>query len=211
MTGTLVIVRHSESEWNALGKWTGTTDVHLSAKGLNEAETMGKTLRDLNFDQAYVSQQIRTSQTLQGILKSSPTPNVPVTIAAALNERDYGTFTGKNKWQVKAELGDAAFQQLRRSWDYPVPEGETIKAVYERVVPYYLSTILPLLTSGKSVLIVAHGNSIRALVKYLESISDADISQVEMIFGTALIYEVDAAGRMTTKSLRTIDSPPSPA
>ncbi len=211
MTGKLIIVRHAESWWNAEGKWTGTTDVHLSPKGQHEAELMGKALSDLSFDQAYVSEQTRTTETLQGILKSSPTPNVPVTVASALNERDYGTYTGKNKWQVKDEIGEAAFQDLRRSWDYPVPEGETIKAVYERAVPYFHSTILPQLAAGKSVLIVAHGNSIRALIKYLESVSDTDISQIEMIFGTALLYEVDADGRMTTKVVRTIDSPPPPA
>jgi len=209
--GRLVIVRHSESAWNALGKWTGTTNVHLSPKGRHEAELMGQTLRDLCFDQAYVSEQVRTSETLQGILMASPTPDVTVTIAPALNERDYGVYTGKNKWQVKAEIGEVAFQALRRSWDYNVPDGETIKDVYARVEPYYISTILPLLAAGKTVLVVAHGNSIRALIKYLESISDAAISQVEMIFGTALIYEVDAAGRMVAKDELTIDSPLPPA
>ena len=209
--GRLVIVRHSESEWNALGKWTGTTNVHLSPKGQHEAELMGEALCEISFDHVYVSQQVRTSETLQGILKVSPTPLVPITIAAALNERDYGAYTGKNKWQVKAEIGEAAFQELRRGWDYPVPGGETIKDVYGRVEPYYLSTILPLLTAGKSVLIVAHGNSIRALIKYIEAIADIDISQVEMIFGTALIYDVDAAGRMVAKDVLTIDSPAPPA
>lgn len=209
--GRLVVVRHCESEWNALGKWTGTTNVHLSAKGQHEAELMGETLRDISFDHAYVSQQVRTSETLQGILKASPTPLVPITIAGALNERDYGVYTGKNKWQVKAEIGEAAFQELRRGWDYAVPGGETIKNVYGRVEPYYLSTILPLLTAGKSVLIVAHGNSIRALIKFIEAIADIDISQVEMIFGTALIYDVDAAGHMIAKDVLTIDSPAPPA
>lgn len=206
--GRLVVVRHSESEWNALGKWTGTTNVHLSHKGQYEAELMGETLHYLSFDNAYVSEQVRTSETLQGILKSSPTPAVPITITGALNERDYGVYTGKNKWEVKAEIGEAAFQELRRGWDYAVPGGETIKDVYARVEPYYLSTILPLLTAGKTILIVAHGNSIRALIKYVETISDVDISQVEMIFGTALIYDVDAVGRMVAKDVLTIDSPP---
>jgi len=208
MTGKLVIVRHSESNWNAQGKWTGTRNVRLSAKGEHEAELMGHTLSDLSFDQAFYTEQIRTTETLERILKFSPTPEVPLTEAPALDERNYGVYTGKNKWQVKAEIGEAAFQELRRSWDCPMPGGETIKDVYERVVPYYLSTILPLVSAGKSVLIVAHGNSIRALIKYLESVSDADISNVEMIFGTALLYEVDADGRMVSKTVRVIDSPP---
>ena len=211
MIGKLVIIRHGESIWNAEGRWTGTRNVKLSSKGLREADLMGEVLRDLSFDHIFVTQEIRTTQTLQGILKASPTPLAPVTTTGALNERDYGIYTGKNKWEVKAEIGETAFQQLRRSWDCPVPGGETIKDVYARVEPYYLSTIVPLLKSGQSVLIIAHGNSIRSLVKYLENISDADISQVEMIFCTALLYTVDADGRMISKTVRTIDSPPPPA
>jgi 2,3-bisphosphoglycerate-dependent phosphoglycerate mutase len=207
----LVIVRHGESTWNAEGKWTGTTNVHLSPKGVREAELMGEVLRQHHFDAAFVSQQVRTTETLRGILKSSPTPNVPVTVAGQLNERDYGMYTGMNKWQVKTEIGDEAFQALRRSWDYPVPSGETIKDVYERAVPYYLEHIVPLLQEGQTVLIVAHGNSIRALIKYIEHISDDAIGQVEMIFGTALVYEVDARGRLATKQILTIDSPAPPA
>jgi 2,3-bisphosphoglycerate-dependent phosphoglycerate mutase len=211
MTGKLVIVRHGESNWNAQGKWTGTRNVHLSDEGQHEAELMGQTLQDISFDHAFYTEQIRTTETLKQILKYSPTPNVPLTLAPEFDERDYGIYTGKNKWQVKEAIGEDAFQQLRRSWDYPIPGGETIKDVYARAVPYYLSTVLPLLSAGHAVLIVAHGNSIRALMKYLESISDANISQVEMIFGTALLYEVDADGLMITKSVRTIDSPPPPA
>ena len=207
----LVIVRHGESEWNSQGKWTGTTDINLDKKGLHEAALMGKTLRDIYFDQAYVTNLVRTVQTLDGILKASPTPDVPVTVAAALGERDYGIYTGKNKWQVKAKIGDEAFQLLRRSWDYPVPQGETMKQVYSRAVPYYVSNIVPQLVDGQTVLIVAHGNSIRSLVKYLESLNDDAIAEIEMIFGTALIYEVDSAGRMASKTVRAIDSPPPPA
>lgn len=211
MTGKLVIVRHGESMWNAQGKWTGTRNVHLSAKGKHEAELMGQTLRDLSFDQAFYTDQIRTTETLKQILKFSPTPQVPLTLAPELDERDYGIYTGKNKWQVKEAIGEDAFQELRRSWDYSIPGGETIKDVYARAVPYYLTHILPLVAAGKSILVVAHGNSIRALVKYLESVSDADISQIEMIFGTALIYEVDTSGIMVSKAIRTIDRPLPPA
>jgi 2,3-bisphosphoglycerate-dependent phosphoglycerate mutase len=211
MTGKLVIVRHGESLWNAQGKWTGTRNVHLSARGKYEAELMGQTLGDMGFDHAFYTDQIRTTETLKQILRFSPTPQVPLTLAPELDERDYGIYTGKNKWEVKEAIGEDAFQELRRSWDYPIPEGETIKDVYARAVPYYLSNILPLVIAGKSVLIVAHGNSIRALMKYLESISDDDISQVEMIFGTALIYEVDSDGRMKSKTIRSIDISPPPA
>lgn len=209
--GKLVIVRHGESTWNALGKWTGTTNVHLSVKGQHEAELYGKAIKDISFDHAFISEQIRTNETLQGILKSSPTPNVQVTISGALNERDYGSYTGKNKWEVKKEIGDDDFEKLRRSWDYPVPGGETLKTVYERVVPFYKSDILPNTQTEKNIIIVAHGNSIRSLIKYIEKISDADIGNVEMIFGKILIYEVDSAGYMVSKEVRQIETTLPPA
>jgi len=209
--GNLVIVRHGESNWNAQGKWTGTRNVHLSPKGQHEAEMMGQTLHDMSFDQAFYTEQIRTTETLRMILWNSPTPDIPLTLAPELDERDYGIYTGKNKWQVKEAIGEEAFQKLRRSWDYPFPEGETLKDVYERAVPYYKKNILPLLNAGKSILVVAHGNSIRSLVKYIENISTDDIGDLEMIFGTALIYKVDADGHMVTKAVRKIDSPLPPA
>ncbi len=209
--GKLVIVRHGESTWNAKGVWTGTTDVHLTDKGRHESELMGQALHDIHFDQVYVSQQIRTTETLHGILKFSPTPDVPVTVTGAFNERDYGKFTGKNKWEVKEAIGEAAFQQLRRSWDYPVEGGETIKDVYQRSVPFYKEQVVPLLIQDKTVLIVAHGNSIRSLIKYIENISDQAISDIEMIFGTAIIYSTDQNGHMINKDTRTIDSPLPPA
>lgn len=209
--GKLVIVRHGESTWNAQGRWTGTTNVHLSDKGKHQAELYGQAIKDISFDYAFISEQIRTKETLQGILHSSPSPEVPLTISGALNERDYGTYTGKNKWEVKKEIGDEAFEKLRRSWDYPVPGGETLKKVYERAVPYYKSYVLPKLLADNNVIIVAHGNSIRSLVKYIEKISDEDIGSVEMIFGKILVYEVDAAGHMQSRKIRQIDSPPTPA
>lgn len=209
--GKLVIVRHGESTWNAKGVLTGTTDVHLTDKGRHESELMGQALHDIRFDQVYVSEQTRTSETLHGILKYSPTPDVPVKITGAINERDYGKFTGKNKWEVKEAIGEEAFQQLRRSWDYPVEDGETIKDVYERSVPFYKEQVVPLLQQDKTVLIVAHGNSIRSLIKYIENISDQEISNVEMIFGTAVIYKTDENGHMVSKTTRTIDSPLPPA
>ncbi len=158
-----------------------------------------------------VSGPIRTSQTLEGILRVNPHHEVPTTITPALNERDYGIYTGKNKWQVQQEIGDQAFEELRRGWNCPVPEGETIKAVYSRSVPFYIHTIVPLLDHGETILIIAHGNSIRTLMKYIESISDQAITKTEMIFGTALIYTVDQDGRELTKEVRQIDSPPPPA
>jgi len=211
MSGQLIVVRHGESEWNALGKWTGTTDVHLTSKGYHEAALMGECLKDIRFDHGYISQQIRTKETLEGILDASHQYDVPYEVTNAFNERDYGELTGKNKWEVKKEIGDEAFEGIRRSWNYPVPGGETLKDVYDRAVPFYLDTVLPRLNKGQNILIVSHGNSIRSLVKYIESISDEDIAHVEMIFGTALIYTVDEHGKLVDKTVRKINSPPPPA
>ena len=122
--------------------------------------------------------------------------------------RDYGEYTGKNKWEVKDLVGEEAFNQIRRGWDVPVPGGETLKMVYERVVPFYSETILPQLREGKNILIVASGNSIRSLMKYLESISDEGISQLEMPFGQIIVYNITAEGLKASSSSVQIDITP---
>src|SRR6185437_14622566 len=133
-----------------------------------EARRTGETLKDIHFDYAYTSALTRAQQTLEEILKVI-NQQPPITQNQALNERNYGNYTGKNKWEVQKELGDEEFQKLRRSWDYPPPNGESLKMVYERVLPYYQTEIEPKLKEGKNVLVAAHGNSLRALVKYLEN------------------------------------------
>jgi len=208
--GMLVVVRHTESEWNAMSKWTGTTDVSLTTKGLQEAAEMGQLLRDVRFDEVFVSEQVRTHQTAEQLLTAAGS-TVSFTEAAELNERDYGVYTGKDKWEIKEQLGDDVFNAIRRGWDNPIENGESLKQVFRRAVPYYRDTIAPMINQGKNVLIVGHGNSIRSLVKYIEDISDEDIETTEMIFGTALIYAVDAEGRMSNRQLRSIDSTPPPA
>lgn len=208
--GKLVLARHSESEWNATGQWSGITDVHLTDKGFHEAVLMARALQSLAVpvDIAYCSQQIRTRETLEGMLNASQQFEVDIVPEAAVNERDYGEYTGKNKWEMKELLGEDEFNAIRRGWDVPIPSGETLKQVYERVLPFYLNTVLPLLKQGKNVLLVAHGNSIRSLIKYLESLSDEQISDLEMLFGEILVYDVDADGHKMSKSSAKIDSPP---
>lgn len=209
--GKLIVVRHGESLWNALGKWTGTTNVHLSKKGFEESLLFGKALVDIPLHWAYYSEQVRTLETLQGILTTANKLSVPLVESAALNERDYGDYTGKNKWDMKKLIGTRKFNKVRRSWNYPVPNGETLKMVYARTIPFYLQEILPKLQQGQNVILVAHGNSIRALMKYIENISDRGISKVEMIFGTIVLYTVDKHGRMISKQERKIDTTLPPA
>lgn len=207
-TGLLVISRHTESEWNLLGKWTGLNDVNLTAKGEQEAEEIGNMLHDVRFDVVYTSEQKRTHQTLAGILKGSVHPDVPHQIHGAVNERDYGDLTGKNKWEVQEEIGEEAFKGIRRGWDYPVPGGETLKDVYARVVPFFVDEILPQLQAGKNILMVAHGNSIRALIKYLDEIHEDKIAEVEMSFGQVLLYHIATDGTIDRKEIRQIDIVP---
>lgn len=211
MQGKLYLIRHGESEWNALGQWTGLTDVKLTDKGRADAEKLGTTLQGIMFNHAYTSKLKRTQETLEHVLKGHGQTDLSRSHHEHINERDYGALTGKNKWQVKEELGDDAFTGIRRSWDHPVPEGETLKDVYDRALPFYLQEIMPRVQSGEHIMVVSHGNTIRALMKYLEDISDEDIAQVEMNFGTVLIYDIDGHGRATNKEVRSIDVAPSHA
>lgn len=205
MIGKLIIARHHESTWNKLGKWTGITNVELTEYGMEMSRKMGKLLSGIPVDIAFASEQIRSLESLL-CMENSAHIDVPILRSAALNERDYGDYTGKDKWEMEKILGEKEFDDLRRGWNHPVPNGETLKMVYDRVVPFYLHTILPLLKEGKDVLIVAHGNSLRALMKYLEKISDKKIADLEMLFGEVVIYTVDEEGRMISKEDRGVPS-----
>ena len=196
--GILVISRHSESEWNLLGKWTGWTDVELTEKGRADTVRLGALLKDIKLDEAYTSALKRTHQTLKALLEGRGKGSLPTTQTAELNERDYGDLTGKNKWEVKAEIGEEAFNGIRRGWDYPVPGGETLKDVYARVVPYFEREILPKLQAGENILLVAHGNSIRALMKHLDHVPEADMAHVEMPFGQLLVYTFEPTSDLPT-------------
>lgn len=206
-SGKLILVRHAESEWNASGKWTGTTDVHLSEVGFHEAGMFGVEFRklDLKLDRAFCSEQIRALETLEGILNSSQQFDVPIDRTGAINERDYGGYTGANKWEMKQKLGEEQFNRVRRGWNVPIPNGETLQMVYNRAVPFYVSTIVPMLNDGKNIMIMAHGNSIRALMKYIESIDDVAIEDVEMLIGDLVVYDTDHEGRSLSRSDHYID------
>ena len=160
----------------------------MTEKGHNDTVRLGTLLKGLSFNEAYTSSLKRTRRTLAALLEGCDVENLPSTHAAELNERDYGDLTGKNKWEVKAEIGEEAFNGIRRGWDYPVPGGETLKDVYARVVPYFEREILPKLQNGENILLVAHGNSIRALIKHLDQIPEAEMANVEMPFGQLLVY-----------------------
>ncbi len=191
--GKLILARHTESEWNAKGVWSGVTDISLSEKGEGDSKVVGEQISALAFDidVAIHTDQKRTSQTLSGICQSVDDSKMRKVCEAGFNERNYGEYTGMDKWKVKEELGEEKFNQIRRGWDVSFPNGETLKEVYSRVVPAYENVVLPLLKEGKNVLIVAHGNSLRALMKHLDSIPDEEVATLEMLMNQMLIYTVD--------------------
>ncbi|MBS3903333.1 MAG: 2,3-bisphosphoglycerate-dependent phosphoglycerate mutase [Anaplasmataceae bacterium] len=197
----LALVRHGKSSWNHLGLWTGLTDVDLVEEGRVEARQTAELLRSYHFHQAFTSELKRTHQTLEEILKTLER-TVSWEIDAALNERHYGIHTGKNKWEIKDSIGEEAFQAIRRGWDVPIEGGETLKDVYNRIVPFYQNRVIPFCKTQSNILVVAHGNSLRALIKHLESVNDEDIANVEIGTGEAVIYNLSKEGEVISKELR---------
>lgn len=204
----LVLVRHGESEWNEKGWWTGWADPSLSEKGHEQAHHAGEQLKDIHFDYAYTSVLKRAIETWDGIKKIIGQEDLQTISDKALNERDYGEMTGKNKWEVKEKVGEEEFMKLRRSWDYPPPKGESLKMVHARVIPYYESEILPKLKEGKNIIIAAHGNSLRALIKDLDHVSDEDIPNLEMATGGVYVYQIDESGKVISKDIRVAGKAP---
>ena len=204
----LILIRHGTSEYNKLGLWTGLTDVDLAAEGKADARKAGESIRDIPIHKVHVSALKRAQQTFAEI-KNVLGLMIDHIEHPALNERDYGQYAGRNKWQVLEEVGEQEFHNIRRGWDAVVLGGENLKDVYQRVVPYYEEHILPDLKKGHNVLVVAHGNSLRALVKHLEDIADEHIHKLEIGFGEVYCYEFDGTGAIADKEIRATGSTPS--
>lgn len=198
----LVLVRHGLSEYNKIGIWAGWEDPELAPEGVEQAQKTGKELADIHFDLAYSSDLKRAEHTLEEIKKQINQLDLPTTIHMAFRERNYGDYNHKNKWQVKEEVGEEEFQKIRRSWDYPPPNGESLKMVYERAIPYYEQEVLPKLKEGKNIIISSSGNALRALVKYLEKISDEEVIELEIGTGEAYVYEINPDGSIASKEIR---------
>lgn len=188
---TLVIVRHGQSEWNKQNRFTGWVDVDLAEKGIEEAERAGELLKDYKFDEAYTSVLMRANKTLDIILEKIGQTDIPVTKDQALNERMYGDLQGKNKDEMRKEFGEEQVHIWRRSYDVAPPNGESLKDTAERVLPYFHKEIVPKIKAGETILISAHGNSLRALIMDLEKLSPEEILQVEIPTGVPKVYELD--------------------
>ncbi len=204
--GKFIIIRHHESDWNHKGLWTGIRDRHLTEYGFCKSEEIGALIKDIAIDYAFASMQVRTIETLSCILETTEQFHVQTEHCAALNERDYGDYTGKDKWEMEKVLGEDGWNAVRREWNCPIPHGETLKMVYERTVPFFQNTILPHIQKGENVLMVSHGNAIRTIMKYIEDISDNDIKNLEMLFGEVIIYDLNPEGKMISKEVRRIES-----
>lgn len=198
----LVLVRHGQSEWNALGLWTGQRDIELTNQGREEARRAVEHLKDIPLHKAHTSTLKRAKQTLEEIKQALDYTDLKTVEHEALNERDYGDYTAKNKWEIAEQLGEEEFTKLRRNWDHPVPGGETLKDVHARVLPYYEREILKDLKAGKNVIVAAHGNSLRALMKHLENYPEDKVHELEIGTGEVLVYEISEDGTVLGKEIR---------
>ena len=187
----LFLVRHGQSKWNLENRFTGWQDVDITALGQLEAERAGQILKEEKIDVAFTSKLIRAQHTLKIILNEMGKINTPIIIDKALNERSYGMLEGLNKGETAEKYGVEQVHTWRRSFDIAPPGGESLKDTYNRVIPYFESHIHPRLKRKQNVLIVAHGNSLRALIMYLEQLSPEGIVQRKMSTGEPLIYGFD--------------------
>jgi 2,3-bisphosphoglycerate-dependent phosphoglycerate mutase len=216
-THTLILLRHGQSDWNEKNLFTGWVDVRLTEKGRAEAARGGELLKDAGIlpDVLYTSVLSRAIQTANLALDSADRLWIPVKRSWRLNERHYGALQGKDKAQTLAEFGEEKFMEWRRSFDTPppvlpndsewsqandpryvgidgaIPQTECLKDVIDRMIPYWESDITTDLAAGKTVLVTAHGNSLRALVKHLDGISDEDIAELNIPTGIPLVYKLD--------------------
>jgi 2,3-bisphosphoglycerate-dependent phosphoglycerate mutase len=229
---TLVLLRHGESEWNSKGLFTGWVDVGLSSTGNSEAAAGGRLLADAGLHPANVHTSVltRAIQTADRALAEAGLSWLPVARSWRLNERHYGALQGKDKAQTRQEFGDEQFMLWRRSYDVPpppladddpmsqagdpryahlppelLPRTECLKDVLHRLLPYWYDAIVPDLAAGRTVLVVAHGNSLRALVKHLDGISGDQIAGLNIPTGIPLVYELDSAFRPASPGGRYLD------
>lgn len=186
----LVIVRHGQSQWNLENRFTGWIDIDLSPKGVEEAKSAGKKLVGYKFDKAFTSALTRAQRTLDIILEEIDQKGIPVEKDKALNERMYGDLQGLNKDETRHKFGAEQVHIWRRSYDIAPPNGESLKDTAARVMPYWNEKIVPELSNGRSILISAHGNSLRALVMHLENLSKDEILQTEIPTGVPKVYEL---------------------
>lgn len=203
MSGTLVLVRHGQSEWNLKNLFTGWRDPELTPLGIQEAETGGQALADtgIKFDIAFTSDLKRAQDTLNIVLGKLGQTGLETIRNQALNERDYGDLSGLNKDDAREKWGEEQVHIWRRSYDVPPPGGESLRDTGARVWPYYLTEILPRVLRGEKVLVAAHGNSLRSLVMVLDRLTKEEILQLNLATGVPMVYTLKADSTVASKAV----------
>ncbi len=212
--GTLVLIRHGQSQWNLENRFTGWVDVPLTDDGRAEARRGAALIRHLRFDCAFTSMLQRAQETLRIVLEAIDQPDLPVERDRALNERHYGALQGLNKAETAKQFGDDQVKIWRRSYDIAPPKditswnpegmSESLKDTAARTLPYFTSKILPLVKAGQSILVVAHGNSLRAIVMELDRMTKEQVLELNIATGAPSIYEIDSSGAVRKKIVTTL-------
>jgi 2,3-bisphosphoglycerate-dependent phosphoglycerate mutase len=203
MERLLVLVRHGQSEWNLKNLFTGWRDPDLTERGVAEARAAGNALRrdGYGFDAAFTSELVRAQRTCSLILEEMGLQDIPVARDRALNERDYGDLSGLNKDDARARWGEAQVHAWRRSYDVRPPGGESLKDTAARVLPCYITAILPRVMAGERVLVAAHGNSLRALVMVLDRLGEDAVPDLQIKTGVPLVYRLNADTTVASKTI----------
>ena len=203
MNRVLVLLRHGQSEWNLQNLFTGWKDPGLTPRGYDEAKSAGEALRrkGLKFDRAFVSDLTRAQETLKTALEALGQPALEPIVNKALRERDYGDLAGLNKDEAREKWGEEQVKIWRRSYDTPPPGGESLRDTVARALPYYNQAILPCVLRGETVLVAAHGNSLRALVMVLDGLNAKTIPTVEIHTGIPMVYMIGADSVVQSKKI----------
>ena len=203
MSGTLVLVRHGQSEWNLKNLFTGWKNPDLTEQGLKEAIEGGAALKayGIRFDIAFTSVLIRAERTCDIILEGVGQPDLETIHDEALNERDYGDLAGLNKDDARKKWGEEQVHIWRRSYDVPPPGGESLKDTGARVWPYYMMDILPRVLAGQNVLVAAHGNSLRSLVMVLDRLTRDEVTKLNLATGVPMVYKLNADSTVASKEV----------
>ncbi len=203
MSGTLVLVRHGQSDWNLKNLFTGWRDPDLTPLGIEEAQTGAQALKDygMSFDIAFTSALVRAQHTCQIILDAVGQSKLETIRDEALNERDYGDLSGLNKDDARTKWGEEQVHIWRRSYDVPPPGGESLKDTGARVWPYYMMEILPRVLCGQKVLVAAHGNSLRSLLMVLDRLDREQILSVNLATGVPMVYKLKSDSTVLSKEV----------
>ena len=214
--GLLVLVRHGQSQWNLENRFTGWVDVPLTDAGREEARRGADSIRHIRFDRAFTSKLRRAQETLRSVLETIGQPTVPVEADQALNERHYGALQGLNKAEVAKQYGEEQVHIWRRSYDVAPPKNQTpwnpdgisesLKDTAERAVPYFTTHMLPLVKAGYNVLVVAHGNSLRAIIMSLDQLTKEQVLELNLATGTPIAYEIGPDGIVLKKTIYELPS-----